>query len=85
MRFWTANRDRFNDCCRCLTSCPWNLEDVWWARLITWGIPKWRWWRKTFLYVDDFIRGKKPNAPQQWLYYKIPGPKEGWTLPDVIE
>ena len=85
MQYWTANRDRFNDCSRCFTSCVWNLPDTWWARVITWGIPKWRWWRKGFLWMDNWIRGVKPNLHQEWLYYKVPGDRKGWTLPDVIE
>jgi len=85
MKFWTANRGRFNDCARCFTTCVWNLPDTRWARIITWGIPKWHWWRKGFLLMDDLIRGKKPNPRRKWLFYKAPGPKEGWTLPDVIE
>ncbi|MCH7802874.1 MAG: hypothetical protein IH937_02235 [Acidobacteria bacterium] len=85
MKFWVANRDRFNDCSRCFTTCVWNLPDTRWARVITWGIPKWRWWRKGFLRMDNLIRGEKPNPQQEWLYYKVPGPKKGWTLPPVIE
>ena len=85
MQYWTANRDRFNDCSRCFTSCVWNLPDTWWAQVITWGIPKWRWWRKGFLWMDNWIRGVKPNPHQEWLYYKVPGDRKGWTLPDVIE
>ena len=85
MKFWVANRGRFNDCSRCFTTCVWNLPDTRWARVITWGIPKWRWWRKGFLRMDNLIRGEKPNPEQEWLYYKVPGPQKGWTLPDVIE
>jgi len=85
MTFWTANRARFNDCARCITTCPWNLPDAWWARIVTWGIPKWRWWRRGLLFFDNLIRGKKPNPEREWLYYDVPGPKEGWTIPSVIE
>ncbi len=85
MKFWTANRSRFNDCSRCFTTCVWNLPDTWRARIIFWGIPKFRWFRKAVVYFDDRIRGKKPNPEQSWNYYKIPGDKKGWTLPNVIE
>ena len=85
MTFWTANRERFNDCARCISTCPWNLPDAWWARIVTWGIPRWHWWRKALVFFDDLIRGKKPNPERRWMYYKVPGPKEGWTIPPVIE
>ena len=85
MTFWTANRERFNDCARCITTCPWNLPDAWWARAVTWGIPYSRLWRKAVVFFDDLVRGKKPNPRRSWLYYKTPGPREGWTIPPVIE
>ena len=77
MKFWVANRDRFNDCSRCFTTCVWNLPDTRWARVITWGIPKWRWWRMGFFRMDNLIRGEKPNPQQEWRYYKFPGAQEG--------
>jgi len=85
MTFWVANRERFNDCARCITTCPWNLPDTWWAHAITWGIPRWRWWRKAIVLADNLIRGKKPNPKRRWLYYDVPGDRRGWTIPPVIE
>jgi hypothetical protein len=85
MTFWTANRERFNDCARCITTCPWNLPSTWWARAITWGIPHSRLWRRALVLVDDLVRGKKPNPLRSWLYYRTPGPRQGWTIPPVIE
>ncbi|MDA2934305.1 hypothetical protein MYX82_08170 [Acidobacteria bacterium AH-259-D05] len=85
MKYWTVNRARFNDCARCFTTCVWKLPNTRWARIVTWGIPKWHWWRKGLVFMDDLIRGKKPNPKQEWLYYKVPGSKENWTFPEVIE
>jgi 4Fe-4S dicluster protein len=85
MSYWVANRDRFNDCARCLTTCPWNLSDTALNRMLTWGIPRWRWWRRAFVWLDDRRRGKKPNPVQEWLYYKVPGDRSTWTIPKVIE
>ena len=85
MTYWVANRDRFNDCARCVTTCPWNVPDTRIQRLLTWGIPRWRWWRRAFLWLDDARRGKKPNPSQVWLYYKVPGDRSTWTMPKVID
>jgi ferredoxin len=85
MTYWVANRARFNDCARCISTCPWNVPDTRLQRALTWGIPRWRWWRRAFLWIDDLRRGTKPNPAQEWLYYKVPGDKSTWTLPKVIE
>lgn len=85
MTYWVANRARFNDCARCIATCPWNVPDSGWNRLLTWGIPRSRWWRRAFLWLDDRRRGRKPNPPQEWLYYKIPGDRTTWTIPRVID
>ncbi|MBI1735874.1 MAG: 4Fe-4S dicluster domain-containing protein [Candidatus Rokubacteria bacterium] len=85
MTFWVANRARFNDCARCIATCPWNVPDTRLQRALTWGIPRWRWWRRAFLWLDDRRRGLKPNPAQEWLYYKVPGDRSTWTIPKVIE
>jgi reductive dehalogenase len=85
MTYWVANRDRFNDCARCIATCPWNLPDTRLNRLLTWGIPRSRLWRRLFLRLDDWRRGAKPNPVQDWLYYRVPGDRARWTLPKVID
>lgn len=85
MTYWVANRARFNDCARCIATCPWNVPDSRWNRFLTWGIPRSRWWRRAFLWLDDRRRGRKPNPPQEWLYYKVPGDRSTWTIPRVID
>jgi ferredoxin len=85
MTYWVANRERFNDCARCIATCPWNVPDTRLNRALTWGIPRWRWWRRAFLWLDDLRRGKKPNPSLEWLYYKVPGDRSTWTMPKVIE
>ena len=85
MTYWVANRARFNDCARCIATCPWNVPDTRVQRALTWGIPRSRLWRRAFLWLDDRRRGRKPNPSQEWLYYKVPGDKTTWTMPKVIE
>jgi len=85
MKYWVNKHERFNGCARCISTCPLNLKNNFWTRVITWGIPKWHWWRKAIVVIDNIIRGRKPNPKQEWLFYKVPGPKKGWTIPPVID
>ncbi len=69
--YWNANPDRWNDCARCITVCPWNKPDKWWFRLAIWAIPRGRVFRKTVLWLDDMIWNKKFHLKSGagWLMY----------------
>jgi len=69
--YWNAGRDKWNDCARCITVCPWNKPDQWWFRLAIWAVPKGRLFRKAILWLDDLIWNKRfhLHAGKGWLMY----------------
>jgi epoxyqueuosine reductase len=69
--YWNANRDKWNDCARCITVCPWNKPDTWWLRLATRVVKKGPLWRKALLWLDERFYGKKFHlaAGKGWLMY----------------
>ena len=70
--YWTANPEKWNDCARCITVCPWNKPNRWWLRLAIWLVPKGRLVRKALLWLDDRIWDKKFHLKggKGWLMYK---------------
>lgn len=73
MTYWTANPQKFNSCARCIAVCPWNLPPHWYTPWLTRPLRLSRLYRRAFLWADNRIRGKKPNPPMEFLWYRVPG------------
>jgi reductive dehalogenase len=69
MRFWVANPLKWNDCARCIAVCPWNRPNVWYHNLSTKAVGRSKVAIKFLLWIDDFIRGKRPKPVIKWLEY----------------
>jgi len=69
--YWNADRDKWNDCARCITVCPWNKPDRWWLRAAVWAVPKGRLARKLLLRVDNLFWSKRFHLHEGkgWLMY----------------
>lgn len=70
--YWNANPDKWNDCARCITVCPWNKPDRWWFRLAVRLAAKGDPWRRLLLWLDNRIFDKKfhLSAGKGWLMYQ---------------
>ncbi len=70
--YWTASPEKWNDCARCITVCPWNKPNKWWLHLATWLVPKGRLVRKALLWIDELIWHKRFHLKggKGWLMYK---------------
>lgn len=73
MTYWTANPQKFNSCARCIAVCPWNVPPRWYTPWLTRGLRTSWLYRRLFLLADNRIRGKKPNPPMKFLWYRVPG------------
>ena len=70
--YWTANPERWNDCARCITVCPWNKPDCWWHHAAVRLASKGRLARKLLLWLDELIWNKKFHLKSGpgWLMYR---------------
>ncbi len=73
MRFWVANPEKWNDCARCISVCPWSRPNVWYHRLSTEAVSRSERARRFLLWVDDLIRGRHPRPRVRWLDYSVGG------------
>ncbi|MCZ7564058.1 MAG: 4Fe-4S dicluster domain-containing protein [Burkholderiales bacterium] len=69
--YWNANREKWNDCARCITVCPLNRPPGAWMRFATWALRRGRLLRKLVLNVDDLFWNKRYHlkAGKGWLMY----------------
>ncbi|MBI2961842.1 MAG: 4Fe-4S dicluster domain-containing protein [Betaproteobacteria bacterium] len=69
--YWNANRDRWNDCARCITVCPLNKPNRWWHRFAMSLITKGRLARKLLLKIDEMFWDKRfhLHGGKGWLMY----------------
>ena len=69
--YWNVDRNKWNDCARCITVCPWNLPVSWYQRAFVRGVGKGALARRALLWLHDRLYGKKFNPPkrQGWLHY----------------
>ena len=69
--YWNADPNRWNDCARCMTVCPWNKPDRWWHRIGIGLATRGRFARKLMLWLDDLIWSKKFHLEDGpgWLMY----------------
>lgn len=70
VKFWMANPQKWNDCGRCISVCPWNKPDVWWHRMGA-SLSAFYLGAKLLLFIDDVFYGKKPHLrqKQKWMDY----------------
>jgi ferredoxin len=69
--YWNADPNRWNDCARCITVCPWNKPNAWWHRLALRLVDKGRLIRKLMIAIDDLIWSKQFHLQTGagWLMY----------------
>ena len=82
-RFWVSNPNRWNDCARCITVCPWNRPDALHHRFFTWTAKYSPAMRKFLLWADDLVRGKRPRPVVKWLDYREGG-RRAKSVMDLI-
>lgn len=82
-RFWCSNPDKWNDCARCISVCPWNRPDIFHHRLAVRSAKYSHTARKLLLWLDDVIRGKRPRPVVKWLDYVEGGRKARENLDSV--
>jgi reductive dehalogenase len=82
-RFWVSNPNRWNDCARCITVCPWNRPDVLHHRFFAWTAKYSHAMRKFLLWADDLVRGKRPRSVVKWLDYQEGG-RRAKSVMDLI-
>ncbi len=73
MRFWVANPQKWNDCTRCISVCPWSRPNVWYHRAAVQAVGRSAPARRLLLWLDDLVRGRKPKPRVHWLDYAVGG------------
>jgi ferredoxin len=73
MTYWTANPQKFNSCARCIAVCPWNMPPRWSTSWMLRGLRLSKVYRRLFLWLENRVRGAKPNPPMEFLWYRAPG------------
>jgi len=73
LRFWVANPQKWNDCARCISVCPWSRPNVWHHQWATRAASRSRVAIKALLLLDDLIRGRRPKPRVRWLDYEEGG------------
>ncbi len=73
MTYWTANPQKFNSCARCIAVCPWNVPPRWYTPWMLRGLRLSKGYRRAFLWLENRVRGPKPNPPMEFLWYRSPG------------
>jgi len=69
IRMWVANPDRWNDCARCISVCPWNQKNTWYHKAAVGVVKRSAMARHLLLWMDNLIRGKEPRPEVRWLDY----------------
>jgi reductive dehalogenase len=73
LRFWVANPQKWNDCARCISVCPWSRPNVWHHQWATRAASRSWVAIKALLLLDDLIRGRRPKPRVRWLDYEEGG------------
>jgi reductive dehalogenase len=73
MRFWVASPQKWNDCARCISVCPWSRPNVWYHRASVQAVGRSTRARRLLLWLDDLVRGRKPKPKVRWLDYTVGG------------